>query len=733
MVDTAKGRKSRLTDEQLARHNWSRYQYIRQSGHDDYVDMATRCEEYFLGGGLQWEEQDRQSMSAANRFMAENNQILPAVQTALGLQLKARVDMDFQPRGGEADADKAEVITKVVRQICDQINYQRKESYMFEDGLIQQRGFLEFRMDFSTNIQGEVVCEPLSPLDVHIDPDANTYEPNGWRDVVITRWLTADDIEMRYGEDKAKDIEMLADAYFQDDQYNQRARFGADSEGGEYQDWVRHIDGDDGTDKTRIYLVIDRQYRQLVRGDAVVLHTGEIRPKNTLTEPQLAEALEYGVEMVTDYEQINWTVTCGSTVLFNDVSPYRTMSVIPYFMIFRRGQTRGMVDNLKSLQDILNKGMSLMIEAATRTSNSGWLIAEGSLTNMEPEDMEEEGSKDGLVAVYNPDLPTPEKIKPNELPKGLDILVERAEYAIKTVSGMNDPLQGMQDNAVSGKAIMSRQFMGQNQLGSPFDNLALSRRLCAKKILELIQDFYTDERIVRITDPDTGRFSEQITINEVQDDGSILNDITIGKYDVVITDTPTTATFQETQLMQMEMMSKMGVIIPPYRIVKASSLADKHDIAEEVTAASEAQVDPVAQATAEEKMASARLKGAEYDLRLAQIEKILAETVGINVDALYSAGQTAGTIALNPMVAGLGDQIARSAGFVDKDWPPTLPTPGGPQGVYPAPGGQPQPDGGHGFELPPNTDPTTPAPVPEPGSPATGQAEGIETQKIEAL
>jgi len=725
MAEKKKTAIEKLSDEQLSRKNWSRYKYCLNAGHDRYVDVARRNEQYFLGGGTQWAEADAQAMRDENRFMAEFNNILPAVLTALGLQLHSRVDLDFQPRGEGADDKTAEKLTKVIGQIADEIEYQRRESTMFEDGLVQQRGFLEFRVDFSSNIFGEISCDLLDPLDVHIDPDATTYEPAGWQDVTITRWMNEDQIEQRYGEKKMEQLRQKADAYFESDAYGSRPHFGPDADGGTYyQDWVKEIEGDKDN---RQYLIIDRQHRQLVRDEVIAYYTGEIKPLATMTPEQIEFALDKGKKTVLDHERVRWTVTSGGVALFDDWSPYRSFTVIPYFPIFRRGQTRGMVDNLRSPQDVENKAMSLIIEIATRVANAGWKVPLGSLKNMTADDLMKWGSKNGLVIEFDPKVGEPTKIEMSDIPRGLLEAKQTAETAISTISGMNDPLQGKEDNAVSGVAITSRQYAGQTQMGGPFDSLALSRRLAARKILELVQTFYTDERVFRITDPETGQFKEEVVINEIGEDGSILDDITIGKYDVVVTTTPTHATHNENQFNQMMMMVQAGVPIPPYRIVKASSLIDKHDIATELQQQQEqpADVDPLAEASADEKRASAEYKRA-------QIKKIASETINENVDALYSAVQTAGVVAENPAVAGQADQIARSAGFEDQDSPPLVPTIGGPQGEYPAGTAAPAAPA-HGFDLPPNTDPTTPVPAPDPASPRVGAREGIETERIEEV
>ncbi len=714
LKDRTKGKSSQHTDETLCRSNWERYQYSRQAGHDNFIVTAIRNEDFFLGGGKQWSEQDR--LARAGRPIVELNHIMPAVQTALGMQLHSRVDMDFQPRGEGADDDKARVINKVVRQICDQIEYHWHESQQYADGVIEQRGYLEYRIDFSKNFLGEIVCNLLDPCDVHPDPDSNNYLPDDWQDVVITRWLSYDGITERYGEDKAKQVERLADAYFEDDQYKDRFHFGEDADASGYNGWVKQ-DGD--REESRLYLVIDRQQSKLVRDKVFVYFTGEVKALDLMTEQQLAfaEKEQKGMRSVADHRRIRWTVTSGGVVLFDDWSPYRTKTIIPYFFIFRRGRTRGMVCNLRSPQELENKSITNDLEIQNGVANGGFDVEQNSITNMSTGDLERHGHKNNLVIEYKKGSAKPERRQPLLPAAGQERLADRGEFAIKTISGMSDAQQGQPGAEISGKAIQSKQYAGQMQTGSPMDNLALTRRLSARKILELVQDFYTEERVFRIVDPETRDFEEDITINQVDETGGILNDVTIGRYDVVITDTPTHATFEQSQFNEMMMMLEKGVPIPPHHVIKTSSLTKKHEIVDEMLAQQEQgpPPDPETESKIEETIAAA-------DLKKAQAEKARSEIVNSDVDAMYSAIQTAGAIAATPQTAPLADTILRSAGFEDKDAPPLMP-----ENIFPPVDPAVTEMGG----LPPNTNPTTPVPVPEPGNPAVGANAGIETQMIE--
>jgi len=86
-----------------------------------------------------------------------------------------------------------------------------------------------------------------------------------------------------------------------------------------------------------------------------------------------------------------------------------------------------------------------------------------------------------------------------------------------------------------------------------------------------------------------------------------------------------------------------------------------------------------------------------------------AREIGENVKAMFAAIQTGQAIVATPQSAMLADQIARSAGFVDKDVSPIFP-----EGAVQAAPAQ--------IAAPGDTTPLTPA---DPASPAVGLNAGM--------
>lgn len=681
-----------------ARENWHRYLYAKDRGHLEFMAQAQRCEQMYLGGGEQWSEEDKQILASERRPFYEFNEIMPSCNSAIGYQIKNRMDIAFSPRGGDADLNTATTLAKVSMQVVAQEHGHWKETQVFSDGIIQQRGYFDLRVDFDTNMKGEIRIGTLDPLDVMPDPDAKTYDPDGWGDVIITRWLTLDEIEQVYGKNARAEAEKSGDDgpdHGEQEGETERNKFGHRTAIGSYDAYGNEGDG------LKRYRIIDRQRWVYEKTLCMVWpQTGDIKTMADMTKEQVERALADGaVQASRMRRRIKWVVSTYCATLHSRYSPYEHFTVVPYFAYFRRGKTRGMVDNGIGPQEALNKAVSQYVHIISSAANSGWIVQQGSLTNMDVDELEQVGASTGLVIEYEKGSAEPKKIGANNVPSGVDKLIDRATQALKDVT-VPDAMRGLQGNAVSGVAKQADQFASQQQLAVPLENLAFTRRLLALRLRKLIQRYYDSPRIFRIveTDPITGKEVEkELAINQFDPaTGQYLNDITIGEYDVVITEQPMQATFQNSQFEQALAMRKEGVAIPDAVVVKYSSLQDKHDILATMQA-NQPAADPTLEAKAE--------------LMTAQAAKTRAETVSVKVESLYSGTQAALALAQNPMAATTADQLLGSAGFEDANAAPIVAQPAGGVPALAAPAS--------------NTDPLKPA------NPDVGLKAGIETPEAD--
>lgn len=679
-------------NDQLVARQWDIFQSEMRK-HRAYCNRAAMLEDFYLACGGQWSQEERDFLeNTVGRACVEFNEIGDAVDTAIGYQINNRASISFVPRGGEADEEKATVLHKVVKQILDSQAFRWKETSVWSDALIQQRGYFDVRLGFENNANGEVVIEVLDPLDVMPDSKANSYETKGWRGVIVARLLTDDEIGSRYG-DKAqgqakKDNESIDLFGTEDENGIERNRFG---------DNEIMSDDDHGEQRRR---VIDRQYWvSAPNTPCLIFPDGSIKTVDRIPPNKLQSMISAGAKQVElTRRRIRWTVTTQSKLLHDDWSPFEHFTVVPMFGKFRRGRTTGMVDSAIDPQRLLNKAISGALHIVNSSANGGWLTEEDSLTNMSNDDLNEWGSKTGINIEYRKGSTKPEKIKPNDLPQAASELMDIASKKIKSTTGMTDSARGeMGKNNQSGVAIKQLQFAAQLSLAMPLDNLARTRCLLAKQILSIVQRFYTDEQVFRITEelPTGKRKTVELFVNQAQPDGSILNDLTVGDYDVVVDSIPDPVSYQGEQLASLVDMFAKGILPAElgYLLIKHSQLHDKEQIIEALQSAQKnKKPDPSEEA--------------KIMLMNAQAALARATEVTKNIESLFSAAQTAQIVAQIPAAAPLADTIARSSGFVDKDAAPLFPSSGQIPPDIPPP--------------PENTNPATPT------NPARGMTAGIE-------
>lgn len=571
------------TEETLtARNQWNRYTRARDSGHLDYCDMAKKCDKYYRGD--QWDEQDVAQLEAEGRPHLTINTILSTVNTVLGHQASQRADVIFKPRRN-ADQNLADTMTKVFKHVLDNNDYEFMESQVFADGIVQDRGYFDIRIDYDDHMNGEIRIESEDPLDIIPDPDAKDYDPRNWQEVFKTRWMALDEIEELYGKGKADSLRYIAEsgAHYGRDSFE----FRETTEGfgdTDLSNWrVDETQGDEGA-SVRAVRVIERQHRKLVNTPFFLRPaTGDMRqvPGNMSDDDARAFAEQNGLTITKKIvRRVKWTVTADQVVLHDDWSPYADFTIVPYFPYFRRGKPFGVVRNLLSPQEQLNKVASQELHIVNTTANSGWIVENGSLSNMDEDELMERGAETGLVLVHNRGSQAPAKIPPNQIPTGLDRISLKAQGHIKEISGVSDAMLGTESPEVSGVALEQKRSAGQVQIQVPMENLRRTRQIMARRVIDLIQSFYTEPRILQITNEDDPmKPREELGVNQVDPTtGEIINDLTIGEYDLVVGSAPARDNFNDMQFAQALSLRQAGVMIPDDLIVEYSQLHRKGEL-----------------------------------------------------------------------------------------------------------------------------------------------------------
>ena len=616
--------KTKLSKEEehfIATNQFERYERARDNGHLEYIETAKKCDAFYRGN--QWDPADVASLDDEGRPALTINTILPTVNTVLGEQSTRRADVNFKPKGNGTQ-DIADVLNQLYLHIADTNKLDWLESQVFSDGLIQDRGYFDVRIDFTDHIQGEVRISTKDPLDILIDPDAKEYDPKTWNEIFETKWMSLDQIEEQYGQAKADKLRVAAEygnTMGQDSVEYEETRYGDTYTGVEYNQGSTA--NPEENRQVRAIRVIERQYYQLKECTYYVDRvTGDMRtvPGNWGKRKRQKFADDYGLDILTRQDRkVRWTVTADHCVLHDDWSPYEYFTIVPYFPYWRRGRPFGMVRNLISPQEQLNKISSQELHIVNTTANSGWIVETGSLQGMTADDLEEHGAETGLVLEYNRGSSPPAKIPPNQIPTGLDRISQKAAANIKQISGISDAMLGTDSPEVSGVAIQAKQNRGALMIQVPLDNLQKTRQYLAEHILRVVQQYYTEERLIQITDESNPMKTQiPLRINEMTPEGFVINDLTIGEYSVVIGTMPTRDNYDEVQFAEAIALRQAGVPIPDDLIVDYSHLAKKGEIAQRIRQMQ--GMEPMSEEQAEVAAFQAQAEIQKIQLELAKME-----------------------------------------------------------------------------------------------------------------
>lgn len=611
------------SDVSLVQEMWDRYTHMKD-GHEDYLAVNDKCGRFWYGD--QWEEDVLAKLRRAKRPALTMNMILTTTDTILGEQINNRNEIRFRPRYGKGADATADALNKVYKHISAANCLQWLRSDVFEDGLITGRGFYDVRLDFSDNMLGEVRITRLDAKNVMIDPDATEYDPQTWNDVAVTRWMTPLDIELLYGKEKADEVKKLVHS--------------SSNAAGDILDSLRdrvatayELQGasqDDSVDQAAYVRVYERQYRVMVERQFFInAKHGDMRPVPEEWAPErVSEYLQQNPDVVVLKrvgKRIRWTVVAGNTLLHDGWSPYEHFTVVPYFPHFRNGRSVGVVEQLISAQELLNKTMSQELHVVNTTANSGWKVKKGALANMTTQELEARGAETGLVIeVDGPVGEALEKIQPNSIPSGIDRLSQKAEAMIHNL-GVSEYMRGDAREDVSAKALLANQNQGKTGLARVLDNLSRSDTFLARVILHCVQNFYIEERVLYITGSN-GKADESIVVNQVTPEGEIVNDLTTGEYMITVDSVPARESMEDSQFEQALALREQGVNIPDAVLIQNSRLFDKQDIIKQIEAANSS---PLAQRQQEVAVAQAE----------ADVEKTRAESQRLIADAQNKTAQ----------------------------------------------------------------------------------------------
>lgn len=527
------------------------------SATNDWRRKAREDCEFYTGKG-QWNEADKTSLEEKGKPAVTINRIKPLINVLSGYQRLNRYDIDFLPRTND-DMELAGVRKGVTKYIMDASDYDNEESDVFFDGAVTGIGWFEvgYKFDYVT-MDGDAFIRRVSPFNIYPDSESRDKYFRDMRYIIRARWVDKAELKKVY-PDKAQEIEAQNDVYAKEE-----------DETGDNRLWYQAT-----TQKIRL---CECWYKEASTKRMYILNDGSTVDK-VVPEMLLAGQIVDVIEVPTNEVRM---ISFFDNVVLEDIpSPYEhgEFPFVPFvgYYLGEDDIPAGIVRDLKDPQREINKRRSQGLHILNSQANSGWIAEEGSMSKEQESALKNSASTPGVVLKVGTGALTSgrlQRLEPQQAPVNVMQATQEATAELPAISGINEALMGTDiSNTASGRAIELKQKQSITHIAILFDNLRYSKkqivyRLWGKRGAKgVIPQYYTEQKTYRIIGASGDM--QFVTVNQQQQTvdpqtmqtiSTTLNDLSQGEFDVVIADSPATATQRTTQFYTLvDAVSKLGI------------------------------------------------------------------------------------------------------------------------------------------------------------------------------
>lgn len=568
--------------------------------------------------GEQWDEDMRRDREG--RPCLTVNKLSQYIEQVVNEQRQAQQGIKVVGVDGQADRNVAEIETGLIRNIEYLSKADLAYDTAYEHAVTGGFGFFGVETcyaDEDTFDQDIRIRTFDNCFAVHIDPASMMPDGSDMEFAFVTDKLSKDDYEQKYGQPY---------------------------DGGEVPDDYAEQWHDKDSVFVREYWERTREPVKLTLwSDGITRKEGEPAPEGVEVVRE-REAKEYKVKMY---------LICGDKVLSETEFPSRYIPIFPVYgkriNVAGKIVTRGLTRFARDPQKMFNWWRTAMAERIALVPKAPYLVTAKQIEGYE--NIWDEANKTPFAYLpYNADPQAggmPQRAIMSDDVSGIVAANMQSEEDIKASVGLRDPYMGV-DTGQSGRAILALQKQGDTATYGFQDNLSRAKEQCGRVIVELIGKLYDTERIVRVLGED-GTASLAVLNKRVPVPGGamqVLNDVTLGKYDVEVTTGPSYATKRmeaaESMIQFMQAYPAAAPILGKH-LAKNLDWPGAEEVAAELAALAPAPGDPqqmVAQVAEQAQTAMESLR-AEYEQRIKQLEqdksiewaKLELESRKINIQA----------------------------------------------------------------------------------------------------
>lgn len=264
--------------------------------------------------------------------------------------------------------------------------------------------------------------------------------------------------------------------------------------------------------------------------------------------------MEVVSERMVNSHRIRRYIICGSGVLEGPEDfPGTMIPIVPLYgkmtVVDGKRHVRGMVRNAADACRMYNYWRSAEVEFVALQPKSPWIATAKQIEGFE-NDYKDANRRNIAVLRYNADPAVPQPPQRQQPPTASPGMFQGSSQAledIKASMGMTDASLGLSGNERTGKAITARQVAGDTGNFSYVDNLCRALRLTGKILVGMIPTVYDTSRMLRLREHDGTENLVPVNTPERGEGGAptILNDLTIGKFGIIVDTGPSFSTMRQ--------------------------------------------------------------------------------------------------------------------------------------------------------------------------------------------
>ena len=495
--------------------------FLRLCNDSDSNNRAEALDDVRFAAGDQWPVDVQNSRILEARPCLTINKIDAYVRQICNQQRQQRPRIKVHGMNNESDEKVAEILTGICRHIENQSDADAAYDHAFEYCVKMGWGYWRVTTDYvrEDSFDQEIYIRPVeNPFTVYFDPNSVLPDGSDAERVLITTVISKDVFKTMY-----PDAEV-------DQGFSSRGTGDTESE------WVTKEDI-----RVAEYFYTERIKDMLLElSDGTTGYSTEIPSKEVLAQAGITVIAKRDVWR----KKIKYCKLTAMQILEEGEWAGKYIPIVPVFgqevRVDDKHKKFGLVRMAKDPQRMYNYWSTALTETVALAPKAKWLLAEG-----QDEGHENEWAMANIKAmpvlrykqtdIEGRPAPQPTRLQPEPPPAGVMSALQSMNQDLQAVVGIFDPSQ-LPQGLQSGKSINGQQMQADMTNFHYYDNLTRSIRHTGRIILDLIPKIYDRERVMRIIGDD-GK-PEIVTLNQPGSDengvAKVLNDVTVGEYDVVM-------------------------------------------------------------------------------------------------------------------------------------------------------------------------------------------------------